>query len=175
MPRITSPRQHIRILLPDIVLGGTRIKQVGFVIEQNWTQPLSTGEVSGVIVVRVKRYAFDESQPEGLGPELAEFNPRQPVRLIGTNDTLLYANNGEVALQRTTESPDDWQAAIEAKAAEAEPRPVILQGDGLELIREQPTVITAEIIRHLQAAPAYHWAPKDEQGQPILPHAPDLA
>ncbi len=168
MAHILSPRQHIRILLPDIELGGTRIKQIGLVTEQNWKQPLRTGEVGGVIVVEVKRYAVDETQPEGLGVELAEFNPRQPVQLIGTNDTLLYADNGEVALQRTTESPADWQAAIEAKAAEAEPRPVILQGDGLELLREQPVAITAEIMRHLAAAPAYHWAPKDKEGQPIL-------
>lgn len=169
MPQIYSPRKHIRILLPNIELGGTVVKQVGYVTEQNWTQPLVTGEVSGVILVQVKRYAVDESQPDGLGPELAEFNPRQPVRLIGTNDTLLYADTGEVALQRTTESPANWLAAIEAKTAEAEPRPVILQGDGLELLREQPVAITAEIMRHLGAAPAYHWAPKDEQGQPILP------
>ncbi len=169
MALITSARQHIRILLPDIIIGGTRVKQVGLVTEQNWTQPLRTGEVSGVIVVQLKRHAFDETQPEGLGVELAEFNPRQPVQLIGTNDTLLYADTGEVALQRTTESPADWLAAIEAKAAEADPRPVIGQGDGLELLRELPVAITAEIMKHLQAAPAYHWAPRDNQGQPILP------
>jgi hypothetical protein len=168
MPQVHSSRKHIRILLPNIALGGTVIKQVGYVTEQNWTQPLATGEVSGVIVVQVKRYAVDDTQPAGLGVELAEFNPRQPVRLIGTNDTLLYADNGEVALQRTTQSPAAWLAAIEAKAAEAEPRAVILQGDGLELLREQPVAITAEIMRHLQAAPAYHWAPKDKAGQPIL-------
>lgn len=168
MSLLVSPRQHIRILLPDIVLGGTIVKQVGYVTSQSWDQPLPTSEVSGVIVVQVKRYAVDESQPEGLGVELAEFNPRQPVRLIGTNDTLLYADNGEVALQRTTESPANWLAAVEAKAAEADPRPVILQGDGLELLREQPVAIAAEIMRHLAAAPVYHWAPKDKEGQPIL-------
>ncbi len=170
MSLLTSPRKHIRILLPDIQLGGTVVKQVSYVTSQSWSQPLDTGQVSGVIVVQVKRHALDESQPDGLGVELAEFNPRQPVRLIGTNDTLLYADTGEVALQRTTESPADWLAAIEAKAAEAEPRPVILQGDGLELLREQPVAIAAEIMRHLQAAPAYHWAPKDVAGQPIIPN-----
>jgi len=169
MPLITSPRKHIRVLLPDIAIGGTIVKQVGYVIGQGWGQPLATGEVSGDITVQVKRHAFDETQPDGLGVELAEFNPRQLVRLIGTNDTLLYADTGEVALQRGNETPEEWEAALVAKTAEAEPRPVILQGDGLELLREQPVAITAEIMRHLQAAPAYHWAAKDAQGQPILP------
>jgi hypothetical protein len=169
MSLLKSPRQLIRLVLPDIQLGGTTVKQVGYVIEQNWKQPLDNGEVSGVIVVQVKRYAVDESQPDSLGVELAEFNPRQPVRLIGTNDTLLAADNGDVIAQRTTESPAAWQALVAAKADELHPRPVILQGDGLELLREQPVAITAEILRHLQAAPAYHWAAKDNQGQPILP------
>jgi len=166
--RIPSPRQHIRLPLPDIELGGTLVKQIGYVTGQSWTQPLDSGEVSAVILVQVRRYAVDEAQPDALGVELAEFNPRQLVRLIGTNDTLLYADTGEVALQRTTESLPNWLAAVEAKAAEVDPRPVILQGDGLELLREQPVAITAEIVRHLAAAPAYHWAPKDAHGQPIL-------
>lgn len=161
------------MLLPDIELGGTLVKQVGYVTEQSWSQPLETGEVGGVIVVKVKRYAVDESQPDGLGVELAEFNPRYPVRLIGTNDTLLAADTGEVVAQRTTENPTAWQALVEAKAEELHPRPVILQGDGLELLREQPVAISAEIMRHLAAAPAAHWAPKDKDGQPILPaHEP---
>ncbi|MGI4864637.1 MAG: hypothetical protein ACRYFZ_12005, partial [Janthinobacterium lividum] len=147
---------------------GTRVKQVGYVTEQNWTQPLATGEVSGVIVVQVKRYAVDETQPDELGVELVEFNPRQPVRLIGTNDTLLAADTGEVVAQRTTENPADWQALVQAKADELHPRPVILQGDGLELLRKQAMVTEDEIRRHLAAAPAYHFAPKDGQGQPIL-------
>ena len=74
---------------------------------------------------------------------------------------------GKVALQRTTESPADWVAIVEAKAAEADPQLVILQGDGLKLLREQPVAVAAEILRHL-AAPAHHFAPKDAQGQPIL-------
>jgi hypothetical protein len=168
MAQLISPRQHIRILLPDIVLGSTVVKQEGYVTGQSWAQPLATGEVNGHITVEVKRYAVDETKPDGLGVELAEFNPRQPVRLIGTNDTLLAADNGEVVAQRTTESPADWQALVEAKADELHPRPVILQGDGLELLREQPVAITAEILRHLAAAPAYHWAPRDNQDQPML-------
>jgi hypothetical protein len=168
MAHVVSPRQNIRILLPDIQLGQTIVKQVGYVIGQSWSQPLDTGEVTGDITVQVKRYAVDESQPDSLGVELCEFNPRQPVRLIGTNDTLLAADNGEVVAQRFMETPDAWQALIKAKAAELGPRPVILQGDGLELLREQPVAITAEIMRHLAAAPDYHWAPKDSQQQPIL-------
>lgn len=168
MAQLHSPRKHIRILLPDIVLGGTLVKQVGYVTEQSWAQPLDTAEVGGVIIVKVKRYAVDETQPDGLGVELAEFNPRYPVRLIGTNDTLLAADNGEVVAQRTTENPTAWLAVVAAKEAELHPRPVILQGDGLELLREKPVAITAEIMRHLQAAPTYHWAAKDAQGQPIL-------
>lgn len=168
MAQVHSPRQPLRILLPDIALGGTLVKQVGYVTGQSWTQPLETGEVGAVILVKVKRYAVDESQPDSLGVELAEFNPQHLVRLIGSNDTLLYADTGEVALQRLAEKPEDWQAAIEAKVAEAHPRPVILQGDGLELLREQPVAVAAEIVRHLQAAPASHWAPKDAAGQPIL-------
>ncbi|MGI4864204.1 MAG: hypothetical protein ACRYFZ_09805, partial [Janthinobacterium lividum] len=63
----------------------------------------------------------------------------------------------------------DWQALVQAKADELHPRPVILQGDGLELLRKQAMVTEDEIRRHLAAAPAYHFAPKDAQGQPILP------
>jgi hypothetical protein len=168
MARIISSHQNIRILLPDIQLGQTIVKQVGYVIGQSWSQPLDTGEVTGDITVQVKRHAFDETQPDGLGVELVEFNPRQPVRLIGTNDTLLAADTGEVVAQRFRETPEAWQALIEAKTAELDPRPVILQGDGLELLREQPVAIKAEIMRHLAAAPAHHWAPKDSQQQPIL-------
>jgi hypothetical protein len=40
MARITSPRQNIRILLPDIQLAATVVKQVGYVTGQSWSQPL---------------------------------------------------------------------------------------------------------------------------------------
>jgi hypothetical protein len=168
---LTSPRKNLRLLLPDVVIGRTTFKQVAYVTRQGFTQPRSTGEVSAAIVAEVVRYAVDESQPDGLGVELAEFNPRDPVRLIGTNDTLLYADTGEVAVQRTTETLPDWLAACQAKAVEAEPRPVILQGDAFELLLEQQVVVAAQIRHHLAAAPAYHFAPKDATGQPILCHA----
>jgi hypothetical protein len=164
---VTSPRQLIRLLLPNVEIGTTTFKQVAYVTGQSWTQPRATGEVAAVIMAEVARHAIDETQPDGLGVELAEFNPRQPVRLIGNNNTLLFADTGDVAAQRTTETIDQWQALVQAKAEEVEPRPVILQGDALELLREQPVAVAAEIRRHLAAAPAYHWAPKDKAGQPI--------
>ena len=167
MAHLIATRQNIRILLPDIVIGGSRFKQVGYVVEQNWTQPRSTGEVSGVIVIEVVRHALDETQPDGLGVELVEFNPRQPVRLIGNNNTLLAADTGETVAQRTTETQQQWADLVQAKADELHPRPVILQGDGLELLRQQAVVTDDEIRRHLAAAPAYHFAPKNVQGQPI--------
>ncbi len=169
MAQIISPRKHITLALPDIQNGDTRIKQVGYVIEQGFTQPLETGEVAAVIVVQVRRFAVDTTKPGELGVEYAEFNPRAPVRLIGTNDTLLAADTGEVVAQRTTEPLAAWLAIIADKAAELDPRPVVLQGDALELMREQPTVVANEIRRHLAAAPAHHFAPKDVAGQPILP------
>jgi len=119
-------------------------------------------------VIQVKRYAVDDSQPDGLGVELAEFNPRQPVYLRGDNTTLLAADTGETVAQRTTETQADWSVLVQAKADELEPRPVILQGDGLELMLKKPVVTEDEIRRHLAAAPAYHFAPKDAAGQPIL-------
>lgn len=168
MPHITSPRQNMRIILADIQLGQTTFKQVGYVIEQNWKQPRATGEVEGEIVVQLVRHAADATQPDGLGVELAEFNPVRPVRLRGANDTLLAADTGEELARQGTLLLADWQALVQTKAAELAPRPVILQGDALELLRENAVVVAAEIRRHLEAAPAARFAPLDAAGQPLL-------
>ncbi len=169
MSLLLSPRQSIRLLLPDIVLGGTRIKQIGYVIGQSWQQPRFTGEVNGVITVQVVRHAVDASQPDELGNELPpEFNRNPLVYLRGANDTLLAADTGEQLALQGALSEADWLVLVQAKADELHPRPVILQGDGLELLMHQQVVTADEIRRHLAAAPVHHWAPKDAQGQPIL-------
>lgn len=165
---ITSPRENIRILLPDIVIGGTRMKQVGYVVGQDWKQPRATREVSGTIEVEVVRHAVDLAADDELGPELPpEFNSNPHVLLRGANDTLLAADTGaQLALQGTL-SQADWLKLVADKAAEVSPRPVILQSDGLERLMRQEVVTADEIKRHLGAAPLHHWQPKDAQGQPL--------
>lgn len=147
MPLLAHTPTIIELPVADRVAGDTLIRQKARFVSLLHTQS-PAGECRAVITVLVSLYAADGP---GFGPALQGLGfQNYTVELVAANDTLVDAETGQILAMHQGQDAETWQALCNGYT-----RPVMLQGDWFEAIRETQPVLIGEMIRqHIQQADA---------------------
>lgn len=148
MPLINFKSEQIAVNISDKVLGDTIIKQTATFVSLRYSQ--DERESMAEITVLVKPFASNKG---AYGDSLISRGINSYyVTLTAKNDTLVEFPSGEIIAVRSNENDQQWAAL-----AALHPTDCCLQGDLMEILREQPTKI-GDIIRH-------HIAEADRMGR----------
>lgn len=146
MPLLPFQHQLITVAVADRRSADTTIKQRATFLALQAVQGPLTQEVMVNIRVRVDLYADAAGQYGELlsGRGLNSYE----ITLIADNNTAVDPRTGEVKHIRSTESPTQWLALLDADEA-----PLMLQGDWFELLlNNQPVAIGPMIEQFIEQA-----------------------